>query len=89
MGRGRRWVWSHVHAIDIATAPGSAGLVFSSSSRKVIVVVASKQVIVVVISITPQLVAPWNRMLTCLHIACACVLMRECVPTNSLIPKLR
>ena len=45
--------------------------------------------LVVAISITPQLVAPWNRMLTCLHIACACVLMRECVPTNSLIPKLR
>ena len=45
--------------------------------------------LIVAISITPQLVAPWNRMLTCLHIACACVLMRECVPTNSLIPKLR
>ena len=44
------WIDMEHCPIDIATAPGSAGLVFSSSSRKVIVVVATKQVIVVVIS---------------------------------------
>lgn len=45
--------------------------------------------LIVAISIAPQLINPWGRMLTCLHLACACVMMRECVPTNSLIPKLR
>jgi hypothetical protein len=44
--------------------------------------------LIIAISLASQMVQPWGRALSAMHLGAAMVFMRECTPTNSFIPKL-
>ena len=46
------------------------------------------ELLIVATSLAPQMVQPWGRALSAMHLGAAMVFMRECTPTNSFIPKL-